>query len=390
MGTAEKIIYEKRYSYQKMLIQASKGMVFITDLEKLLNLIVHIVKKHIRTKSASIFYYDRGKDGFVLKYRRGENKRPVGYKIERDHPLIAWLNERRFSVLYKELECGSRDGVVREKGVAPDTFTYLREELRYLGCEVCVPSFWKKELLGFLILGEKFSGDAYAKEELDLLTALSNGVAVAIENARNFMELERFREKERESYFQTVLALAKTVDEKDTYTRGHLDKVTKYGMEVFEQLLEPVRSGINKEELETSLLLHDIGKIGVPDSLLNKDGKLTPEEWSIMRQHPEIGARIIKPVIKLKKVGRIIKHHQERYDGTGYPDGLRGEEIPIESRIIAVVDAYHAMIFDRPYRKALSEELALSELKNNAGTQFDPVIVEAFIKAWGKGRIRKA
>ncbi|MFC1666790.1 HD-GYP domain-containing protein [Candidatus Omnitrophota bacterium] len=223
----------------------------------------------------------------------------------------------------------------------------------------------------------------------DLFIALSNGVAIAIENARNFMELEKFRGRERESYFQTVLALAKTVDEKDPYTRGHLDKVTRYGMEVLEELSDSIKSKIDKEELETALLLHDIGKIGVPDSLLHKKGKLTPEEWSIMKQHPGIGARIIKPVIKLKRVGRIIRHHQERYDGTGYPDGLKGEEIPLESRIIAVVDAYHAMIFDRPYRKALSEEAALSELKNNTGTQFDPIVVDAFIKARGKGKIKK-
>jgi HD-GYP domain-containing protein (c-di-GMP phosphodiesterase class II) len=108
-----------------------------------------------------------------------------------------------------------------------------------------------------------------------------------------------------------------------------------------------------------------------------------------MKQHAAIGARIIEPIEKLKKIGRIIKHHQEKYNGTGYPDGLKGDDIPIESRIIAVVDAYHAMISDRPYRKALSEDTALNELGNAKGTQFDPLVVDAFLKAYEKGKIVK-
>jgi HD-GYP domain-containing protein (c-di-GMP phosphodiesterase class II) len=137
------------------------------------------------------------------------------------------------------------------------------------------------------------------------------------------------------------------------------------------------------------LKLHDIGKIGVPDAILHKNGNLKPDEWVVMKQHCEIGARIVEPITKLRKVGDIIKHHQEKYDGTGYPDGLKGEEIPLESRIIAVVDAYHAMVSDRPYRKALPEEVALKELKSNIGTQFDPVVVGAFVRAWEKGKIKK-
>jgi HD-GYP domain-containing protein (c-di-GMP phosphodiesterase class II) len=146
---------------------------------------------------------------------------------------------------------------------------------------------------------------------------------------------------------------------------------------------------INKEDLETALRLHDIGKIGVPDAILNKNGALSPEEWAIMKQHCEIGARIVEPIAKLHGVGNIIKHHQEKYDGTGYPDGLKGEEIPLESRIIAVVDAYHAMVSDRSYRKALPIDVAISELRNNIGKQFDPIVVAAFIRAWEKGRIKK-
>ncbi|MCX5687448.1 MAG: response regulator [Candidatus Omnitrophica bacterium] len=367
---------EQFYNYHKTLLEASKGMVLITDTRKLLYLIVYVVKKHMKLKSACIFYYDENDKGFILRSKRGEeNVVQKGYKIEEDHALIKWLKDKRVGFLYNKNDFAS----------LPD----LNSELEKLGCVACVPSFNKGKLIGFLILGNKISGDLYTKEELELLLTISNEVAIVIENAKNLLELQKLREKEKESSFQIILALAKTVDEKDSYTRGHLEEVTKYGMVVAEELADSVKMNIDMDELKTALLLHDIGKIGVPDALLHKPSSLTPEEFEIMKQHTEIGARILEPIKKLKKVGKIIRHHQEKCDGTGYPDGLKGEGIPVEARIISVVDAYHAMTSDRPYRKALPEEAALNELKNKSGTQFDTEIVEAFMKAYKKGKIVK-
>jgi len=368
-------LFQGRNDYKKILVQASKGMVLITDIQKILNLIVYIVKKHLRLKNACIFLYDSKSGYYVLRSLRGLKRSFLGYKLESGHYLIKWLTDNRRIFL-----CNTDIGKLNDKE---------KQELIKLRCSVCVPSFWKQKLLGFLILGDKFSGDGYTVKEMDLLSTLSNEVAIALENAKNFEELKRLKMIERENYFETVLALARTVDEKDSYTRGHLDEVTKYGMEVVDELMSLKSININKEELKFALLLHDIGKIGVPDALLNKNGRLEPEEWDVMKQHAEIGARIVEPMSKLKNVRAMIKHHQEKYDGTGYPDGLKGENIPIESRIIAVVDAYHAMISDRPYRKALPEGVAINELKNNRGTQFDPIVVDAFLKAWEKGNIKK-
>jgi len=126
-------------------------------------------------------------------------------------------------------------------------------------------------------------------------------------------------------------------------------------------------------------LLHDIGKIGVPDEILRKAGPLTDEEWELMKRHPELGAEIVAPVENLVDVAPIIRSHQEKYDGSGYPDGLRGEEIPLGARILAVVDAYGAMTDERVYRKARSPEDAVAELRRCAGTHFDPEIVEVFL-----------
>ena len=371
----DRFLFQKRFSYERMLIQASSGMVLITDLQKLINLIARIVKKYMRSSSVCMFLYDEKTRAFVLKFRRGDNQGLEGCVLGCDHPVPVWLKREAKPLLYTGVGVGEKK---------------LKRELKGLDCQVCVPSFWNNELVGFLILSEKLSGDPYTSEEINLLSTLSNEVAIAIENAKNFLKLEKLKEKEKKSHFETVLALAKTVDEKDSYTRGHLDEVTKYGMIVANELPDPQKSSIDMEELKVALLLHDIGKIGVPDAILNKKKKLSSEEWGIMKQHCDVGARIVEPVAKLRKVAVVIKHHQERFDGSGYPDGLKGEEIPIESRIIAVVDAYHAMVSDRPYRKALPGKQALKELKDNVGTQFDPAVVEAFFKAWDKGKIRKA
>jgi HD-GYP domain-containing protein (c-di-GMP phosphodiesterase class II) len=308
-----------------------------------------------------------------LKSKRGENHAQKGHVIKESHQLVKWLKEKRTGFLYTK-----------------DSFESLPEamsELDKFGCAACVPSFNKERLIGFLMLGYKSSGDLYTVHELELLMTIANEVARVIENSQNIAELQRLKEREKENYFQMIVALARTVDEKDSYTRGHLDEVADYGMVVAEELVKLTNVEINMDELKVSLLLHDIGKIGIPDALLNKNSSLTYEEFEIMKQHPEIGARIIEPIEKLKNISRIIRHHQEKYDGSGYPDGLKGEAILIEARIIAVVDAYHAMISDRSYRKALPEEVALNELKINKGTQFDPNVVDAFFKAYEKGKI---
>ncbi len=388
----DSILFQRKYDYQQTLKEASEGMTLITDMKKLLNLIVRVVTKSVRVKSAVIFQFDEVKNKYILKIRRGTNKRHTGYALQKDSALVSWLKSHKEAILSDEIEDWLKSGrfLRREKGLR-GKLEDIKKELETMDGVVCVPSYIKGHLIGFLVLGEKLSGDIYTQQDVRLLSTLASEAAIAVENAKNFMELERLREKERESYIQTVLALAQTVDEKDSYTHGHLEDVAFYGMQIGEELeaSSEFKPTIDKEDLKTALSLHDIGKIGVPDAILHKNGSLTPEEWVVMKQHCEIGARIVEPIEKLRYVGNIIKHHQEKYDGSGYPDGLKGEEIPLESRIIAVVDAYHAMVSDRPYRKALSETVALEQLKTNIGTQFDPIVVGAFVRAWEKGKIKK-
>jgi diguanylate cyclase (GGDEF)-like protein len=172
-----------------------------------------------------------------------------------------------------------------------------------------------------------------------------------------------------------VYALAATVDAKDSYTYGHSRKVSEYSVAVSEKMNLPQE---RVDTIRAASLLHDIGKVGVPDSILNKKDPLSNEEWKPIKGHPELGVEILRHVIDLVNCLPAIRHHHEHYDGSGYPTGLKGEQIPIEARILSVADAYDAMTSPRPYREQLSMEEALKELRRCIGTQFDPKIVELF------------
>jgi len=173
-----------------------------------------------------------------------------------------------------------------------------------------------------------------------------------------------------------IAALASALQERDSYTGEHSESVVDLTARVGDAL------ALDSEEINrvrTAALLHDIGKVGVPDEILHKPGPLSEREWEIMRQHPVIGERIMRAIPGLGDIARIVRHEHERWDGSGYPDGLAGTEIPVGSRIILACDAYHAMTSDRPYRDAMEHAKAMAELTDNAGTQFDPDVVQALV-----------
>jgi HD-GYP domain-containing protein (c-di-GMP phosphodiesterase class II) len=176
------------------------------------------------------------------------------------------------------------------------------------------------------------------------------------------------------AYIATVRALATAVEAKDAYTGGHLARVTAYGIEACQALGGDLAA---TEGLEYAFLLHDLGKIGVPDAVLNKAGPLTDEEWALMKEHPAIGLRILEGVPQMDAVRAVVYSHHERWDGAGYPEGLKGEQIPLAARVFAAVDAFDAITTDRPYRAAASLDEALARLREAAGSQFAPDAVEA-------------
>ena len=190
-------------------------------------------------------------------------------------------------------------------------------------------------------------------------------------------EVEKKTKENEQLFLNVVSSLAGAIDAKDTYTNGHSSRVAEYSREIAR------RYGYNmKEQSDIYIigLLHDVGKIGVPDYVINKPGKLTDEEFAYIKKHPVIGSQILKNIKEMPKLSIGARWHHERYDGTGYPDGLVGEEIPEEARIIAVADAYDAMSSQRSYRKIMPQEKIRSEIINGSGTQFDPRFAEIMVK----------
>ena len=184
--------------------------------------------------------------------------------------------------------------------------------------------------------------------------------------------------KIRASFLSAITALAYALEAKDKYTSGHSQKVADISVAIAKELDLPQES---IERIRLAGLVHDIGKIGVRETVLNKPGRLTDEEFRHVQYHPEIGEHILAPIADDEEILKLVRHHHERYDGTGYPDQLKGDQIPLCSRILAVSDAYEAMTSERPYRSKMSDEEAYEEIKRNRGIQFDPEVADAFLKS---------
>jgi putative nucleotidyltransferase with HDIG domain len=233
-----------------------------------------------------------------------------------------------------------------------------------------VPLWTRNRFVGVLCLGGKRTGERFTRDDLSLLSTLGSQAALAIYNAQLY-------EAREQALLDTIAALAHAIEAKDGYTIQHCEKMTgravalAQAMELSSEDIENIRMGA---------ILHDIGKIGIPDAVLNKPGRLTPEEYDLMKQHAAIGARIVQSVGALQGVVPIVRYHQERFDGSGYPEGLKGETIPIGARIVGVVDTYGAMTEDRIYRPTPGHDAALAELQRLSGRQFDPEVVKAFIE----------
>ena len=228
-----------------------------------------------------------------------------------------------------------------------------------------LPFAVKGEMRGVLLLANKRNGP-FTDAECRILLAIGQHAGLAMENARLHQQLS-------EAYISTVAVLADAIEAKDAYTRGHCEGVSRVAVEVARRL------GLKDGALDAvryAALLHDVGKIGIPDGILLKPGKLMDEEFSIIQKHAAIGRDLVARVPALSHLGDVILHHHEHFDGGGYPDGLSGEGIPLVARIIGVVDAFDAMTTPRPYRDPLDAITAFEEMRRCSGTQFDPQIVE--------------
>lgn len=246
---------------------------------------------------------------------------------------------------------------------------------RYAGKSfLSVPMSVKNRMVGVLNVSHPTASKAFSEFDARLLSVLANLGAMTLENVELYCRVQEF-------YFEMAETLARTIDIKDAYSRGEAAKARRLARAVSEELKlpEPLI-----QQIEFAALLHDVGKVALPEELLQKPEKLTPEEYQQVKRHAELGSQLVASVSFLRDIAPMIRYHQEWYNGQGYPDGLMGEEIPLGARVVAVIDAFRAMAADRPYRKALSLEAAKAELERAAGTQFDPKVVEAFLRVVGR------
>lgn len=267
----------------------------------------------------------------------------------------------------------------------PDPQTFNGDSRTGRGPVICIPLRNDAgKVVGALLVARRHSLDNSAAA--DWSPQAERIVRALAETAQNVLQGVRTHEELEEAYVQAVLALANVTDARDTYTADHSEHVAALAVASGRDLR---CSDHEVQSIEWAALLHDIGKVAVPDRILRKPGALTEEEWAVVKRHPEVGAQIISPVRRLHPVMRIVRHHHERWDGTGYPDGLRKEAIPLGARILAVADAYIAMTDGRVYRRALSHEEAAAELRRHAGTQFDPQIIGAFCRMIAAHPVRR-
>jgi response regulator RpfG family c-di-GMP phosphodiesterase len=340
------------------LFEISRELLLEMDLRRLLKKILAVATKETHADGAAIMLLAPGSGAASVREEIGRCSeklwRLLAHRVlDEGHPLI----------------------LVEEGSVLDQEITALMKE-NGISALISMPLLTKKRAIGLLNVCKK-KGSGFNESDLELIAIFCGHAAIAVENVRLFEEVKRQTEEIKAAHFDSIQALAEALENKDAYTRGHSDRALEYAVAVGERTgIEPERM----EHLKYAAILHDIGKIGIPDMILNKPAKLTAKEFAIIQTHPEKGAGIIRQIKYLGPVVPLVLYHQERYDGKGYPAGLKGDEIPLESRIVAVLDAYDAMTTDRIYRKALEREQALRELRRNAGTQFDPKVVDAFLE----------
>lgn len=349
------------------LTSASSVVNSTLDLKQLLKLVMELAARTLRAEASAILLKDKESGDLLFDVATGSAADSVKtIRVPKGQGIAGHVAESGQSLLVPDC---SKDP--RFFKAADDKTHFVTRNI------IAVPLVARGQTIGVVEVLNRLGGGTFTQEDLVLLQALAHQSAIAIQNAQLFLDLQ-------ESFVSTVRALAQAVDAKDSYTAGHSTRVTDYSVIIADEL------GLGPDDLRRvrlAGLLHDVGKIGIRDSVLGKAGPLDDEEFAIMKSHPSVGAHILEPVNQLAEVVPGVLHHHERYDGRGYPHGLKGDEIPLMGRIIGVADAFDAMTSDRVYRPRLSDEVAIGELKKHSGTQFDSRMVKAFLAAFDKGLI---
>jgi len=348
----------QRLGEMEVIHEISQMIATVFDHTELLSLATQLIRDKVGIDGVAVLMLDGAGTEFTARGVRG---RSGGYSdadtIPRDEGLAGYVLLNRAPLLVAD--AGSDP---RVSAAELETFGS--------GSILATPITGKERVLGVLMASRDSTRETLSDSERNLLGLIAIDLAVALDNVRLFEENEQ-------TYIEILAALVESMEARDPFLRKHSERVKAKARGLAEALnLPPFELDI----LETGARLHDVGKVGIPDAILNKPGPLTDKEMEKMRSHPVIGDQIVKPLGRLGLVKPIIRNHHEHWDGGGYPDGLAGEAIPLHAQIVTIVDAFDAITSERPYRSAMPRETALEIIERDAGTHFSPLCAEIFIE----------
>jgi putative nucleotidyltransferase with HDIG domain len=373
LGAVDRAISRSRLKNENIRLKAliplfeiSKLLVTEIDLAHLFRIITEVLVQEFAVDRLSLMLIDETSGTLLIRASHGLS------------PDVALKARRKIGEGVAGLVLKYRKPLIISAGKHADqeVMSALNNE-NVPASSMSVPLIGKNKLLGVLNVS-KLSGAPFSTSDLQIMLILSSQVVTAMENAGLYENL-------RENYFRTVQALVAAVEAKDPYTRWHSTNVAKYAAAIARDL------GMGSsllEEIHIAAILHDVGKIGISELIIGKPERLSPEEFDIMKDHPAHGIRILDPIGFSPGIIDAIYQHHERYDGTGYPRGLAGEEITLAARILSVADTIDAMVSERPYRGTISVQDVLRELDRESGKQFDPIVAESARRLVEKGLLK--
>jgi response regulator RpfG family c-di-GMP phosphodiesterase len=343
----------------ELIYEVSKKVGSVPRMTQMLEQVIKMTQQTLNASAASILLFKNSDQELYFEVASG----PVGkvlrqVKLNTQYGIAGQVARTGRPLIVNDV---SRSANFHK--MIDDTTGFATKSL------ICAPLIVHRRILGVIEVLNKRDGSEFGEQDLEAVVSVATTAAMAIENTR-------LHQTVLEAYKNTITALAAAIDAKDPYTCGHSQRVQEY------TLLAGTFLSLSNEEMETleyAGILHDVGKISVDSRILDKPGPLTASEWEIMREHPIVGANLLTEIPFLEKSSELVLCHHERFDGKGYPNGNKGENIPLGARLIAVADAFDTMTTDRAYRPAMSVDAAVKELHNGAGSQFCPVAVKAFI-----------
>jgi putative nucleotidyltransferase with HDIG domain len=373
-NNAEISIEHKEYETKlDLLYDIAQQASSVSEVSDLLKEIPFIIQKILRATASTLFLVDEEKWQFRMRVV-GDKKQKLLEEItySLDYGIAGWVARNNKPLVIDDVTQDERfhDNIDAISGITPRSL-------------MAAPLGRGSKVIGVLEILNKVDGSQFQKEDLGLLMEFANTEALNLLVSMATTLLNNFKlcQSLQNQYKNTVETLVTFADAKDPYSYGHSRRVKEYSLVTAEQLKLPPEE---MRLIEFGALLHDIGKLGIDDRILRKPESLTTEEWYIIRKHTIKGANIVRLIPSLQNTADLILYHHEHHDGKGYPEGLKGDQIPVGSQIIAVADAFETMTTDRAYRTAMTIEQAIAELKKNSGTQFSPKVVEAFLAALDK------